>query len=81
MKNQEEDFTIEVNSLSDGNRYSIKGKIFNHACNKVVFYLPFEPTVADFSTILSIFRNKYSVTDDFSFMTFIQPARYEQEIR
>ena len=78
MENREENFDIWIDALSDGEGYSIKGKIFNHACNKVVFYLPFEPTVADFSTILSIFRNKYSVTDDFNFMTFIQPARYYQ---
>ena len=78
MNNKEENFSIEVNPLSDGKRYSIKGKIFNHACNKVVFYLPFEPTVADFSIILSKFRKTYSVTDEFSFMTFIQPARYVQ---
>ena len=77
MKNREEDFIVKVNHLSDGNKYSIKGKIFNHSSNRVIFYLPFEPTVADFSTILSKFRKAHSITDDFSFITFIQPVRYE----
>ena len=69
-----EEFSVWADSLSNGKSYFIVGRIMND--NDVVFYLPFEPTVRDFSVILKSFREIYSVTDSFKFKTFIQPARY-----
>ncbi len=68
------EFKVWVDTLSDGKGYYIRGRIMGD--NDVVFYLPFEPTVRDFSVILRNFREIYSVTDSFSFKTYIQPARY-----
>ena len=68
------DFTVWVDTLSDGKGYMLMGKIMND--NNVVFYVPFEPTIKDFSTILQKFRKSYSVTDSFTFKILIQPARY-----
>ena len=69
------DFKVWIDTLSDGNGYLIRGKIMKDS--DVVFYLPFEPTVKDFSMILRNFRKKHSITDSFSFKTLIQPARYK----
>jgi hypothetical protein len=68
-------FEVWVDTLSDGKGYFIKGRIMM-GDNVVVFYLPFEPTIRDFSTILNNFRETYSVTDSFTFKTYIHPARY-----
>ena len=77
MGNYWDIFEVCVDTLSDGKGYFIKGRIMDD--NDVVFYLPFEPTIKDFSTILNNFREIYSVTDSFTFKTFIQPARYKRD--
>jgi hypothetical protein len=68
------EFGVWVDCLSDRRGYHIKGRIMYD--NDVVFYLPFEPTIQDFSIILRNFREIYSVTDSSKFKTFIQPSRY-----
>ena len=68
-------FGVWVDRLSDRKGYHIQGKIMLND-NTVVFYLPFEPTIQDFYTILREFRSIYSVTDSCTFTTFIQPKRY-----
>ncbi len=78
MGKQWEEFEVWVDSLSDMKGYFIKGRIML-GDNDVVFYLPFEPTVRDFSVILRSFREIYSVTDSFKFRTLIQPAKYDDK--
>jgi len=71
-------FEVWIDCLSDRKGYAIKGRIMIGE-NVVIFYLPFEPTNRDFSTILNNFREIYSVTDSFTFKTFIQAARYKRD--
>jgi len=68
-------FKLAVDRLSDGKEYLIFGRIMRD--KDVVFYLPFEPTISDFSVILQKFRENHSITDKFNFKIFIQPVRYE----
>lgn len=74
MKLDWKKFKIWAEKLSDGKDYHIVGRIMKD--KDVVFYLPFEPTLYDFSVILEKFREQYSITDGFKFKIFIQPARY-----
>jgi len=75
---KEQDFSVWIDRLSDGKSYTIIGKIIP---DSVIFYLPFEPTISDFSFVLQAFRKIYSVTDNFKFNKYIQPARYNYEGR
>lgn len=75
---KEQNFNIWIDRLSDGRSYSIIGKIIS---NNVIFYLPFEPTISDFSIILQTFRKINNVNDNFNFKKYIQPIKYGYEKR
>ena len=70
-------FSVKVGKLNNGKKYTIHGRIFFN--NKVIFYLPFEPTINDFLITLRKFRKKYGNINNIPFEILIQPARYENE--
>ena len=69
-------FSVKVGELSNGRIYTIHGRIFFN--DKIIFYLPFEPTINDFSIILRKFSKKYA-NYNLPLKMLIQPARYGHE--
>ena len=70
-------FSVNVGELSNGRKYTIHGRIFFN--DEVILYLPFKPTINDFSIILRKFRKKHGDMNNYPFKTLIQPARYGHE--
>ena len=60
-----EKFELWVDYLHDRRGHLLKGRIM--ADNKVIFFLPFEPTIQDFYNVLHSFRSRFSVTDSCNF--------------